>query len=176
MQRDFFSLQYKFPWKDSNACNHVFITLFQVVKPFLEPKTRKKVKFVYADDVSTMKIMEELFEMEQLESAFGGKSSDSFDIQKYAQRMKEDDEKMRLSWKEGNGASVASSCNHTHEISLSPKNDPSEEEEEEEDENDTDGRSCTPSSSVAEDSPTSTPDAGVSVATMSLDDPGHVKA
>ncbi|GAB4861195.1 hypothetical protein Ancab_036354 [Ancistrocladus abbreviatus] len=62
-----------------------------IVKPFLEPKTRKKVKFVYPDDANSRKVLEEIFDMDQLESAFGGNNTDGFDINKYAERMKEDD-------------------------------------------------------------------------------------
>ena len=65
----------------------------QIVKPFLEPKTANKVKFVYADDPNTKSIMENLFCMDELESAFGGKVEESFDIKKYAEKMKEDDAK-----------------------------------------------------------------------------------
>lgn len=148
----------------------IFEQFYKVVKPFLEPKTRKKVKFVYTDDVSTKKIMEELFDLDQLESAFGGNSTESFDMEKYAKKMKEDDEKMRSLWEEGNGASIAVSCNGLmHESSASHNDDPSDEEAE----NDS---SCTPSSSTAENSCASTPDVGLSVATISLEDPGHVKS
>lgn len=69
-----------------------------MVKPFLEPKTYKKVKFVYSDDNNTKKIMEDLFNMDQLESAFGGKDNSGFDINKYAERMREDDKKMPAFW------------------------------------------------------------------------------
>jgi len=51
----------------------------QVAKAFLEPKTCNKVKFVYADEINTMKIMEDLFDMDHPEAAFGGKGVD-FDI------------------------------------------------------------------------------------------------
>lgn len=68
-----------------------FINL-QMVKPFLEPKTCNKVKFVYSDDNLSKKILEDVFDMEQLEVAFGGKNSDSgFNFEKYAERMREDD-------------------------------------------------------------------------------------
>lgn len=75
-----------------------FEPFFAVVKPFLEPKTYKKVKFVYSDDNNTKKIMEDLFNMDQLESAFGGKDNSGFDINKYAERMREDDKKMPTFW------------------------------------------------------------------------------
>lgn len=72
-----------------------------MVKPFLEPKTANKVKFVYPNDVESMKLMEDLFDMEQLESAFGGKSEMGFEINNYAERMREDDKRMPLFWTKG---------------------------------------------------------------------------
>lgn len=63
-----------------------------MVKPFLDPKTRNKVRFVYSDDNVSKKILEDIFDMEQLEVAFGGNNSDSsFNFEKYAERMREDD-------------------------------------------------------------------------------------
>ncbi|KAK4276798.1 hypothetical protein QN277_014905 [Acacia crassicarpa] len=75
-----------------------FEPFFMMVKPLLERKTYNKVKFVYSDDQSTKKIMEDLFDMDSLESAFGGNDVTGFDISKYAERMKEDDEKMLSFW------------------------------------------------------------------------------
>lgn len=45
--------------------------------------------------------MEELFDMDKLESAFGGNDTSSFDIGKYAERMREDDKKMPALWSQG---------------------------------------------------------------------------
>lgn len=73
--------------------------MFQVAKPFLEPKTANKVKFVCADDPDTNKIMSELFDMEMVESAFGGKDDSDFSITKYAERMREDDKRSLAYWK-----------------------------------------------------------------------------
>jgi hypothetical protein len=70
----------------------------QMVKPILETKTYNKVKFGYSDDQNTKKIMEDLFDLEQLESAFGGNDNTPFDINKYADRMKEDDKKIPSFW------------------------------------------------------------------------------
>ncbi|PQM43051.1 random slug protein 5-like isoform X1 [Prunus yedoensis var. nudiflora] len=72
----------------------IFESFWTMVKPFLEPKTYKKMKFVYSDNPQSQKIMEDLFHMDKLESAFGGKNSCGFDYQAYAQRMREDDKKM----------------------------------------------------------------------------------
>ncbi|KAL3830455.1 hypothetical protein ACJIZ3_019257 [Penstemon smallii] len=76
----------------------IFEPFWMVAKPFLEPKTANKVKFVYSDDPNTNKIMDELFNMELVESAFGGKDSEDFDINKYAERMREDDKKIPSFW------------------------------------------------------------------------------
>lgn len=69
------------------------MVLLQVVKPFLEPKTANKVKFVYSDDPNTKNIMESMFYIDRLESAFGGRNEAKFDLKIYAARMKEDDAK-----------------------------------------------------------------------------------
>ncbi|CAD5313438.1 unnamed protein product [Arabidopsis thaliana] len=70
----------------------IFESFYKMVKPFLEPKTSNKVKFVYSDDNLSNKLLEDLFDMEQLEVAFGGKNSDAgFNFEKYAERMREDD-------------------------------------------------------------------------------------
>lgn len=65
-----------------------------MVKPFLEPKTYRKVKFVYSNDPQSQKVMVDLFDMDALESTFGGKSGSGFDFESYAKRMKEEDKKM----------------------------------------------------------------------------------
>jgi len=84
-----------------------FEPFWKVVKYFLEPKTTNKVKFVYSDDPSTMKIMEEEFEVDKLESAFGGKDNVDFDINKYAEKMREDDKRMQCLCERGNIACEA---------------------------------------------------------------------
>lgn len=43
-------------------------------------------------------MMEDLFYVDKLESAFGGNDTAPFDINKYAERMKEDDKKMHALW------------------------------------------------------------------------------
>ncbi|CAA0809787.1 Sec14p-like phosphatidylinositol transfer family protein [Striga hermonthica] len=69
----------------------VFESFWLLVKPFLEHKTYKKVKFVYSDHPPSMKVMESLFDLDKLESAFGGKGTEAFDYGKYAARMKEEE-------------------------------------------------------------------------------------
>ncbi|MCL7048359.1 hypothetical protein MKW94_000767 [Papaver nudicaule] len=75
-----------------------FEPFWMIVKPFLEPKTQKKVKFVYSDDLNTKKIMEDLFDMDDLESSFGGNKEICFNISEYSERMKEEEKKMPAFW------------------------------------------------------------------------------
>ncbi|KAK8934667.1 Patellin-3 [Platanthera zijinensis] len=78
-----------------------FEPFWRVVKPFLEPKTSRKVKFVYSDNQASMKIMEEFFNMNELEQTFGGKNGGGFEFKEYATRMREDDRKMPVYWSRG---------------------------------------------------------------------------
>lgn len=80
----------------------------QVAKPFLETKTANKVKFVYSDDVNSKRIIEDLFDMDQLESAFGGNNNVVFNITKYAEMMKEDNKQMRCFWSGVSPSALAS--------------------------------------------------------------------
>lgn len=75
----------------------IFESFWKVVKPFLEQKTYKKVKFVYSDDIESQKTITDIFDMDKLESAFGGRNPVGFDYNQYAERMKEDDKKMSMS-------------------------------------------------------------------------------
>ncbi|CAK7341667.1 unnamed protein product [Dovyalis caffra] len=71
----------------------VFESFWKLVKPFIEPKTYKKVRFVYPNDPQSQKMMEELFDMDKLNCAFGGRNSAGFNYETYAQWMREDDKK-----------------------------------------------------------------------------------
>jgi hypothetical protein len=64
------------------------------VRPFLDHETRKKVKFVYSNDKESQKIMAEVFDMDQLDSAFGGNNPSGFEYNSYAEQMRDDDKKM----------------------------------------------------------------------------------
>ncbi|ONK74007.1 uncharacterized protein A4U43_C03F1830 [Asparagus officinalis] len=83
----------------------IFESFWMVVKPFLEPKTHRKVKFVYSVDPSSRKIMEELFNLDELETSFGGRNqASSFNFLEYDARMTEDDKKMALFWAGANAS------------------------------------------------------------------------
>ena len=51
-----------------------------------------------------MKIIEDLFNMDELECSFGGKNPATFNINDYAVRMREDDKKMPSFWSPENSA------------------------------------------------------------------------
>lgn len=85
----------------------IFESFWKVVKPFLEQKTYKKVKFVYSDNPGSQKILLDLFDMDKLESAFGGRNQNGFNFQHFANRMLEDDKKMTAFLNSG-GSSVLS--------------------------------------------------------------------
>lgn len=91
----------------------IFESFWVVVKPFLEHKTSKKVKFVYSSDHNSRKIMEDLFNIDELETAFGGNNGTKFNIKDYAEMMREDDKRTRLFWTGGNSSepSAAHSLN-----------------------------------------------------------------
>ncbi|KAL5208154.1 hypothetical protein ABZP36_032589 [Zizania latifolia] len=76
----------------------IFESFWKMARTALEEKTFNKVKFVYPDRPDTNKIMEDLFNMEELECAFGGKNQATFNINEYAAKMREDDNKMPLFW------------------------------------------------------------------------------
>lgn len=69
------------------------LAFLQLVKPFIEPKTYKKVRFVYSKEPQSQKLMEELFDMDKLDCTFGGRNSAGFNYEAYAQWMREDDKK-----------------------------------------------------------------------------------
>ncbi|KAF7085796.1 hypothetical protein CFC21_089182 [Triticum aestivum] len=84
-----------------------FESFWKMASPLLEPKTKNKVKFVYSDRPETDKIMEDLFNLDELECAFGGRSPVTFNINDYAARMRGDDKKMPLFWSPENSSLAA---------------------------------------------------------------------
>lgn len=72
----------------------VFESFWTMVKPFLEPKTYRKVIFVYPDNPRSRMVIEEHLDMDKLETYFGGKNTVGFNYEAYAQKMKADDRSM----------------------------------------------------------------------------------
>ncbi|VFQ78974.1 unnamed protein product [Cuscuta campestris] len=140
----------------------IFEPFWKMAKPFLEPKTVKKVNFVYADDPNSKKIMEDMFDTSELEASFGGKGSADFDIKEYAERMREDDKKVAAFWAtmqkdqnshhsetvnvpcleaNTNSSSDSDTSNKNAQMSSSHDDDDDDGEQEEEEEEEGDGES-----------------------------------
>ncbi|KAI4363938.1 hypothetical protein MLD38_020095 [Melastoma candidum] len=71
----------------------IFESFWKMIRPFIEPKTYKKVRFVYSDDPQSQQTMEDLFDMDNLECAFGGRNLKGFNYEEYGRVMVEDDRK-----------------------------------------------------------------------------------
>jgi hypothetical protein len=69
----------------------------QIVKHFIEPTLQEKIKFVYSNNSESQRMMADMFDMDKLESAFGGRNTASLDISKYAERMRRRDQLRRTS-------------------------------------------------------------------------------
>lgn len=69
----------------------------QIVKHFIEPTLQEKIKFVYSNNSESLRMMADMFDMDKLESAFGGRNTASLDISKYAERMRRRDQLRRTS-------------------------------------------------------------------------------
>ncbi|OEL25175.1 hypothetical protein BAE44_0013806 [Dichanthelium oligosanthes] len=80
----------------------IFESFWKIVKHFIEPTLQEKVKFVYSNNSESQRIMADMFDMDKLESAFGGKNTASLDISKYAERMRRRDQ-LRGTCKHANG-------------------------------------------------------------------------
>lgn len=72
---------------------HIFETFWLIVKPFLDSKTAKKVKFVYSNDPASMKLVNDLFDQSTLEELL---KDDNFSLEEYSKQMRQDDAKFGL--------------------------------------------------------------------------------
>lgn len=69
----------------------IFESFWKIAKHFIEPNMKEKVKFVYTNDPESQKIVADMFDLDKLESAFGGRNTVDFDINMYAKRMRRND-------------------------------------------------------------------------------------
>ncbi|KAK6939450.1 CRAL-TRIO lipid binding domain, partial [Dillenia turbinata] len=76
----------------------IFEAFWKVVKYFLDPKTFQKVKFVYPKDKDSVELMKTYFDMENLPSLFGGKSTLDYDHEEFSRLMAQDDVKTAKFW------------------------------------------------------------------------------
>jgi len=79
----------------------IFESFWKIIKHFLEPKMNEKVKFVY-NNSECQRIMGDMFDLDKLESTFGGRNTAGLDIDKYAEKMRRQDQ-IRGAWTQANG-------------------------------------------------------------------------
>ncbi|XP_006654182.1 phosphatidylinositol transfer protein 3-like [Oryza brachyantha] len=70
----------------------IFESFWKVVRHFIDPKMKDKVKFVYTNNPESHKMVADMFDLDKLETAFGGRSTVPLDMDKYAERMKQCDQ------------------------------------------------------------------------------------
>ncbi|KXG23351.1 SEC14 cytosolic factor [Sorghum bicolor] len=75
-------------------CNppKIFESFWKIVKHFIEPMLYDKVKFVYSNNSDSQRILADIFDLDKLEFAFGGRNTASLDITKYSERMRRRDQ------------------------------------------------------------------------------------
>ncbi|CAK8542950.1 unnamed protein product [Lathyrus sativus] len=72
----------------------LFESFWTMVKPFLELKTYRKAIFAYPDNPKSRVMMEELFDMDKLESCFGGNNKAGMNFEAYGIKMREYDKRV----------------------------------------------------------------------------------
>ncbi|CAJ1942567.1 unnamed protein product [Sphenostylis stenocarpa] len=76
----------------------IFQAFWKAVKFFLDPKTVQKVKFVYPNNKDSVELMRSFFDLDNLPSEFGGKTSLKYDHEEFSRLMTEDDAKTAKFW------------------------------------------------------------------------------
>eukprot|EP00249_Psilotum_nudum_P023864 c29012_g1_i2 orf=330-1196(-) len=76
----------------------IFEAFWKVVRHFLDSKTSQKVKFVYSKNLESLKLLNELFDTEKLDPAFGGQSPSPYNHAENGKRMQQDDVKKTAYW------------------------------------------------------------------------------
>ncbi|KAL5203127.1 hypothetical protein ABZP36_014079 [Zizania latifolia] len=69
----------------------IFESFWKIAKQFLDAKLNEKVKFLYTNKLESHNMLSEMFDMDKLETAFGGRNTHSFDFDNYADRMRTGD-------------------------------------------------------------------------------------
>eukprot|EP00850_Spirogloea_muscicola_P018074 SM000162S02352 [mRNA] locus=s162:69289:71893:- [translate_table: standard] len=76
----------------------IFETFWSLIKPFIDPVTFKKVRFVYSKAPESAKLMSEVFDLEELEEDLGGRKKLVYDHEAYAKLRKQDDVRQAQHW------------------------------------------------------------------------------
>ncbi|CAD6272480.1 unnamed protein product [Miscanthus lutarioriparius] len=79
-------------------CNppKIFESFWKILNYFIEPELKEKVKFIYTNNSESQRIMADMFDLDKLESAFGGRNTSGIDIVKYSERMQRRDQTRNL--------------------------------------------------------------------------------
>ncbi|KAL5202399.1 hypothetical protein ABZP36_013351 [Zizania latifolia] len=70
----------------------IFESFWKIARHFIEARMKEKAKFVYTSSPESHRIVADMFDLDKLESAFGGRNTVAFDMDKYAARMKRGDQ------------------------------------------------------------------------------------
>ncbi|KAG8067628.1 hypothetical protein GUJ93_ZPchr0005g15928 [Zizania palustris] len=70
----------------------IFESFWKIVRHFIEARLKERAKFVYTDSPESHRIVADMFDLDKLEAAFGGRNTAAFDMDKYAARMKRADQ------------------------------------------------------------------------------------
>ncbi|CAN6328827.1 unnamed protein product [Urochloa humidicola] len=75
-------------------CNplKIFESFWKIINYFIEPEMKEKVKFVNTDNSESQSIMADMFDLDKLESAFGGRNTSGINIIEYSKRMRRMDQ------------------------------------------------------------------------------------
>lgn len=76
----------------------VFEAFWKIVKYFLDPKTFEKVKFIYPKNDESARILQQNFDLDKLQKAFGGNSNSQYDHEEFSKLMRQDDIKTAQHW------------------------------------------------------------------------------
>ncbi|CAI5523604.1 unnamed protein product [Closterium sp. Naga37s-1] len=99
----------------------VFETFWKMIRPFVDPTTFKKILFVYPSKPATIANLEEIFDLDNLDQGFGGRSTWAFELPAYSQAMRADDARSQAFW--GIPASVIASPRRRDPVVLAADDD-----------------------------------------------------
>uniref|UniRef100_A0A0C9S174 TSA: Wollemia nobilis Ref_Wollemi_Transcript_26311_1445 transcribed RNA sequence n=1 Tax=Wollemia nobilis TaxID=56998 RepID=A0A0C9S174_9CONI len=80
----------------------IFEAFWKVVKYFLDPKTFEKVKFIYPKNDESGRLMQQTFDLDKLQTAFGGNNNSQYDHEEFSKLMRQDDIKTARYWMSDN--------------------------------------------------------------------------
>ncbi|KAJ1295527.1 hypothetical protein BS78_01G231200 [Paspalum vaginatum] len=94
----------------------IFESFWKLIKHIAEPTLMDKVKFVYSNDSESQRIIADMFDLDKLETGFGGRNTAGLDITKYPEEMRRR-RQMKGAWTPAN-ATASSPCPSVDSSSL----------------------------------------------------------